>query len=261
MIKRLALILLTLALCAAFFTACAEEATLLFEDNFDGTELDPTKWTYCTEWQRYPCCLWDRNMYHLDGEGNLILRAEYDAEAQTTRCGAIWTRYLWEGGLGYYEARIKLPHTPGLWGAFWIMAGDVGNTFGGAANGVEIDVIESINGDKGKSNFALHWDGYGDAHQQLKSEWTRRTLGINLYDGEFHTFACNRTATGYEFYIDGYLIWSPTADQVAPCDLPGFMYLSIECAEWAGFVDETAISALPTEMVVDYVRVWDRKPE
>ncbi len=260
-LKRIVVTLLALALCLLCFPALAEEAALLFEDNFDGTVLDETKWGYATEYQRYPCCKWDKNMYKLDGQGNLILKAEYDAENQMARCGAIWTRGLWEGELGYYEARVKLPKTPGLWGAYWLMCGDVGNEFGGAKNGVEIDMIESIDGYKGEFNFAMHWDGYGDAHKQLGFDMTKKKVGIDIYDGEFHTFGVNRRANGYDFYIDGWLIWQPMLSEVDPCTLPGYMILSIECAEWAGFGSiEGSVEALPTEMVVDYVKVWDQCP-
>ncbi len=263
MLKKITLLLMALLLTLPCLTAFGEEAVLLFEENFDGTELDITKWCSGEEGPRYPVCVWDSSMNTLDGEGHLVLRAEYDEEGGFARCGAIQTRYLWSGKLGYYEARIKLPHTPGLWGAFWIMAGDVGNAFAGARNGVEIDVIESIGGYKGRYQFAMHWDGYGDHHQSLEmGKMTAETTGIDVYDGEFHVFAVDRREDGYDFYIDGQLLRTVTPEEVGVCKMDGYMLLTIECAEWNGFGETPeSIAELPTEMVVDYVRVWDRKPE
>ena len=72
-------------------------------------------------------------------------------------------------GYGYYEASIKFPYAPGTWGAFWMMCGNVSGVDGSAADGVEIDIIESIGNDWGACNSALHWDGYGDDHKQVSS--------------------------------------------------------------------------------------------
>ncbi len=262
MLKRIALILMAMLLCLP--AALGEDAVLLFEENFDGTELDITKWCSGEEGHRYPVCVWDSAMNTLDGEGHLVLKAEYDAEAGFARCGAIQTRYRWTGKLGYYEASIKLPHTTGLWGAFWIMAGDQGNAFAGANNGVEIDVVESINGFKGNFQFAFHWDGYGEYHKSLQMDkYNQENCGIDVYDGEFHVFAVDRKADGYDFYVDGQLLRSVTPDEVGVCKMDGYMLLTIECAEWNGFGTEKypdSINELPTEMVVDYIRVWDKKP-
>ena len=148
------------------------------------------------------------------------------------------------------------PVAPGTWGAFWMMCGDVSGVDFGAEDGVEIDIIESIGNDWGACNHALHWDGYGDAHKQVGSG----ELYYDLYDGNFHTFGLERTPEAYIFYIDGKESWRVTPDQCAPCPESGYMKLTIEAAEWAGAGSDACISALPGEMLVDYVRVYREKP-
>ena len=97
----------------------------------------------------------------------------------------------------------------------------------GAADGVEIDIIESIGNDWGACNSALHWDGYGDDHKQVSSG---ELYNHGIYDGEFHTFALERTADGYIFYIDGKETWRAAPDMCAPCPVDGYLKLTVEAA-------------------------------
>ena len=104
--------------------AVPTDPNLLFEDNFDGDTLDDDKWERCPEWERQGGLdVWDNEMSFLDGEGHLILRAEWDADAARVKSGAVRTNGCFSSGYGYYEASIKFPYAPGTWGAFWMMCG------------------------------------------------------------------------------------------------------------------------------------------
>lgn len=237
----------------------APVSNLLFEDNFDGTALNDDNWELCPEWDRQGAyCVWDNDMTSLDGEGHLVLRAEWDADEGRVRSGAVRTNGRFTAGYGYYEASIKFPVAPGTWGAFWMMCGNVAGESDGAADGVEIDIIESINNEANACNHALHWDGYGDAHKQAGPG---QFYDKNIYDGNFHTFALERTPDGYTFYIDDEETWHADADTCAPCPEDGYIKLTVEAAEWAGAGTDASIAALPAEMLVDYVRVYKEKPQ
>ena len=234
------------------------EGNLVFEENFDGKKLDDVKWEKCPEWERCEGdCKWDNDMSYLDGDGHLVLRAEWDEENERVKTGGVRTRNKFEFGLGYYEASIKFDNTHGLWGAFWMMCGNVGgeNNFDGS-KAVEIDILESIWGDHGKSQHVLHWNGYGNKHLSIdKVNYTPE-----IYDGEFHTFGLDRTKDAYIFYIDGVETARFTSEDVGICKVDGYMKLTVEAAQWAGAKTQRAISELPSEMVVDYVRVYRKKP-
>ncbi len=126
----------------------------------------------------------------------------------------------------------------------------------GAADGVEIDIIESIRGDENTCNSALHWDGYRDAHKSIAYPIPEH----NIYDGKFHTFGLWRTPEAYIFYIDNTETWRVTPDQCEICPEQGYMKLSVEGSEWAGTGTKEAIAQLPADMLVDYVRVYREKP-
>ena len=139
-----------------------------------------------------------------------------------------------------------------------MMCGNVAGVDGSAADGVEIDIIESINNEANACNHALHWDGYGDDHKQAGPG---QFFDKNIYDGQFHTFALERTPEYYVFYIDGKETWRASADVCAPCPEDGYIKLTVEAAEWAGAGTDASISALPADMLVDYVRVYREKPQ
>ena len=231
------------------------EPVLLFEDYFDGETLDSTKWALCPEWGRQDgICQWRNDMVSLDGEGHLVLNAEWDVEAEKMYSGAVRTDDLFEQTYGYYEASIKFPAVNGIWGAFWMMCGEVSAVDGTSVDGVEVDIIESAYGNKGEYNHAMHWDGYGDDHQK-----TAKTMRDNaIYDGEYHTFGFWWTEEEYIFYVDGVETWRTTAAGI--CNKPGYMKLTVEGASWAGLTRFNAKKNLPAQMLVDYVKVWDTNP-
>ena len=235
------------------------EGNLVFEDNFDGTSLDKTKWSRCPEYERCEgYTYWSDDCSYLDGEGHLVLHAEWDSEKGRMNSGAVRTFRKFEFGLGYYEASIKFDNPKGLWGAFWMMVGNVGNTSDPTgAKGIEIDIVESIFADENKCQHALHWNGYGDKHKSTGTDLTN----VNIYDGSFHTFGLERTEDAYIFYIDNAETARYTSEEIGICKLDGYMKLSVECAQWAGAGTPEAINALPSDMLVDYVRVYREKPQ
>ncbi|MBO7150268.1 MAG: glycoside hydrolase family 16 protein [Clostridia bacterium] len=230
-----------------------DDPNLLFEDTFDGTTLDDRKWKRSREEKRHgELCVWDDAMSFLDGKGHLVLRAEWDEKKKRVRSGAVQTSGRFYAGYGYYEASISFPTAPGTWGAFWQMCGNV--AFG---DGVEIDVIESIDNERGEASSALHWGGYGKGHKAANSGALK---GYDLYDGNFHTFGLERTPEFYVFYVDGKETWRVLPDVFAPRPYGAFLWLSVEAADWAGAGKEESIKALPADMLVDYVRVYKTKP-
>ena len=232
-------------------------AEILFEDTFNGTQLDDDKWERCPEWDRQgDLNVWDDQLSFLDGEGHLVLKAEWNEENSKIHSGAIRTYGKFTEDFAYYEASIRFESVPGIWGAFWMMAGDVAGENHAALDGVEIDIIESINSQQKRCDSALHWDGYGSRMQSLSQIYQT----ADIYDGRFHIFGLWRTEEAYVFYIDRKEVWRVTAEQCAICPEPGYMKLTVEGADWAGAGTEESIRALPADMLVDYVRVYREKP-
>lgn len=234
--------------------------TLAWNDEFDGTTLDPAKWSFGggTEAEPQPRRdgFWVREAMVLDGEGHLVMRTYLHGDRVFD--GEIDTAGRFEHAFGYFEARMDVNKLDGHWGAFWLMGGDWGATGNdeGALDGIEIDVMErpwSSGATAPLTNHALHWDGYADG---ANASMISSTEGI--LEG-FHTFGLWRAPDRYRFYIDGVEVWSTDAGGICPLPLP--IILSDEVGANIFFASGTLDTAkLPDRTLVDYVRVWDLAP-
>ena len=257
------------------------DAKLIFSEDFNGTSLDTAKWNVCPNLDRQGRSTWMDDMVSVSG-GYLHIKFRRDAALGATkptepeiasnwiRAGGIrtrskdWQKILFQNTFGYYEARIKFPQISGVWGAFWLMSPTVDQDLtNGGEEGTEIDIVESIDNRINGYNAALHWNGYGEEyHQSVTSGNNYNTVPVGIYDGEFHTFALYWTPSEYIFYVDDYEFWrvdgGPNFQNCGINRKPNYIKLTVESAPWAGNIPACFTEA---EMVVDYVRVYDRPPQ
>ena len=176
------------------------------------------------------------------------------------------TQGHFEHKYGYFECRCILPKGAGLWSAFWMMCKGVGAVNGDGKDGTEIDIYESaFYTEKGARNTvqaALHFDGYGDAHQQ-KQVHHARILNNDPYES-FNTYGLEWNENEYIFYINGVEAGRSSFGGVS--QVPEYLLLSVEVGgengtpgdSWCGRSIETNTEAI-TDFVVDYVRVYQYK--
>lgn len=214
-----------------------------WHDEFDGTELDETKWECPPDAPRRDGW-WLRRAVALDGRGHLVISTFRDGERYVDGC--VRTRGRYEKAFGYFVARVRLQRQVGHWSAFWLYNACVGNLGNGAVDGAEIDIFEKPWLDD-RVQQTLHWDGYGAEHQSQGH--VAEQPGV--MDG-WHTFGLWWAEDAYRFYIDGRETWRTDAGGI--CREPLYLKLSDEIGSWAGKIDE---AALPDEFLVDYVRVYD----
>ena len=100
-----------------------------FDEEFDGKKLDSSKWNavgknYYDAQSRFV----KENV--IVGDGVARLRYEKTPGAWASKADGNQTQYAtgfldtfgkWTQRYGYFEARMKLPRSPGLWPAFWMM--------------------------------------------------------------------------------------------------------------------------------------------
>lgn len=252
---------------------------LVWADEFDGPELDRTKWDFRLHMMHRRHATWTDDAAALDGQGNLLLRLYeksghyFSSQLQT---GSNFmdrppdSRYSKEFAwpiakiapakfmhkYGYYEIRCKLPTQPGWWAAFWLQSPTIGSSLDPAVSGVEIDIMENFARD-GTISHNLHWNGYGKDHRSKSSGPIRRP---GLAEG-FHTFGLQWTPTEYVFYVDGEVTWrvdGPISHR------PQFMLITTECMGYrttGAPAPELKKARLPDYFVVDYVRVFDPADE
>ena len=230
---------------------------LLFEENFDGTELNKNVWNIWDNMRDYRYS-YSKDSMILDGEGHLINRVSV-LDDSSRISGAITTLDKYETTYGYFEISMKPHQTTGLVGAFWIMAGDMGDKDAiddnSSVNGAEIDVVETLYNKKIPSH-AVHWDGYTNTKSYGNSD--RLQPIPEIFDGNFHTFAVRWTPDEYVFLVDGKVTDRTEAE--GGCNQPGYILISSHFNEnWAGEV--TMQPGEHTDMVVDYVRIYQNSSD
>jgi len=251
---------------------------LVWSDEFDGTELDRTKWDYRLHIMQTRYETWTDDAASLDGKGNLLLKAYekgghyYSSQLQTganymDRPGGQYgkTRFSWPIAkiatpnfmhkYGYYEIRCQLPRQPGWWAAFWLQSPTIGSSLDPRTSGVEIDIMENFTRD-GVISHNIHWNGYGPDRQSKGSGPVKKP---ELSEG-FHTFGLDWNAHEYVFYTDGQVTWR-VAGPIS--DREQFILVSTECNGYRKGepAPELKKAKLPDYFVVDYVRVFDQVGE
>jgi len=245
--KLLFLLILILGLSPILDAQVTDTLVMVWNDEFNGSELDNSKWGHCPEWFRQGRSYWEADNAWVDGNGNLKLKvSESNGKVYA---GAVRTHNKYNQKYGYFEVRCKVPQIKGGWAAFWMMP--YGNKVGSQGNdGTELDIFESINGWNGKIQHALHWDGYGVEHQKASKSMTN----WGLYDGNYHKFGMMWTPDEYIFYIDDVETWRSSAGGVS--DVEQYMKLTMEVSNqtWPGNWNQQTTK--PITWAIDYVRTY-----
>ena len=216
---------------------------MVWNDEFNGTKLDESKWVYRPDGKRKGGW-WDRRAVSLNGKGHLAIKTFQEGEKYIDGC--VTTQGKFEHAFGYYVACAQFQKQPGHWSAFWMMCPGVTKVGDDGRDGTEIDIMEKPWLDD-RVQHTFHWDGYGKEH---KSEG--KVVNVPKVMDGFHTFAIWWTPDEYVFYIDGKETWRSKAGGVS--QVPQYMLLSDEIGKWAG---DITTAKLPDEFLVDYVRVYD----
>lgn len=256
--------------------------TKTFEDNFDGNKVDETRWTLPSRKG------WSEDVFQLELEGmaswwdSVSVHASQNASVENgclklkcdkpkdlvvtdpknknrkytsvvlTTCNRFTQKY------GYFEARMKLPTTLGMWPAFWMMpdrgkeAGNFGKRQDTGNGGMEFDIMEYlVRFGAYRYNIAMHWDGYKQNHKSIGTE--------DIY---FHPDADGFVTSGLlwepgklTFYCNGNIVGTWKDDRIA--SVPEYMMFTMPVGGWGtnGYVDD---AKLPAHFLVDYVRVWQK---
>lgn len=257
---------------------------LVWADEFeqpDGSPPDPANWVYdLGGWG------WGNGeeQYYTDStenarieDGQLVIELREDAEnlypgnGYTSARLKTKDRHAWTHGR--IEARIRLPYgdAGGLWPAFWMLGSnidEVGWPFCG-----EIDIMEYISRIPNEIFGTLHGPGYSGG----------ASFG-NIYDiggpvappeppllddprdpQYYHVYSVEWEPERIRWYFDGILYHEATPADIVPSDWvfehDHFILLNLAVGgNFGGFIDAANL-VFPTQMLVDYVRVYQRAGE
>jgi hypothetical protein len=268
---------------------------LVWHDEFDGKEIDKTKWM-CREsfWgEDFPAFAHDFKGVEMTGETMKLhlVREGDDFCSPHLQTGSLSydipkdTKGFWPFGkrrpplfmkkYGYFEIRCRLNKHPGWHSAFWIQSPSIGAHPDHGAAGIETDIMETHSlYSEGRMVCGNLYGGYGRDYVPFDHfHWTMPPSG----DGDWHVFGCEWAPDGYDFYCDGRKIgeqnWavSHVEEFVLVSTEPrgyrakrarkmdgGIPTAGMKESEW-GLPDPGLFKVpLPDFFEVDYVRVYDR---
>ncbi len=238
---------------------------LVWADEFSGTSLDNSKWSY-----QIGAGGWGNNelQYYTDRVDNtevssgtlkIIARSESYGGANYTsaRIRSInkgdWT-------YGRMEASIKLPVGQGIWPAFWMMPTE--SVYGIWPQSGEIDIMEYLGHQTSIVHGTCH---YGNSYlDKGQTSGSNNISPASYYDGAFHTFAVEWEPTQIRWYVDGTQYVTFNAGDESPYTFPfdqdfHFILNIAVGGNWPGNPDGTTV--FPQTMEVDYVRVYQELPD
>ena len=125
------------------YSQCSE---LIFNDEFDGTSVDLSKWSFDNGDGCPTLCGWgnaEEQWYRSENttvqNGNLIITTKNESfGGKQYTSSKLITSGKFNARYGRYEASIKLPSAGGIWPAFWMLPENGSWPFTG-----EIDIMES----------------------------------------------------------------------------------------------------------------------
>ena len=234
--------------------------SVVFEDNFNGTELDTDVWEYRGSGPR-------RGGYNAESQvrvenGNLIIAGEYltdgaYGEGWYTGMIKLRERYC----RGYFEIKCKVNADSGFWSAFWIQADHPyeAQYSKGGVGGAEIDIFESMSYDRviGKNSVAqtIHCAGVDGVQEGFQSERLGDFYGNNIYE-EYNTYGLEWTEEEYIFYINGVETRrSSFGNGVSEVEEDVIVSLEIPDESKLAELDKETYQ---TEYIIDYVKIYQK---
>lgn len=242
---------------------------LVWQDEFDGSELDLESWTiehmpdpYNEELQYYPDRPSNSDNANIRVEdGVLVIEARReDFEHRRYTSGRINTKGKREFLYGRFEARLKQPAEVGMWPAFWLLGRNI-DEVGWPACG-EIDIMEGKGRLPSWTSGALH-RGPDPEHNRITS--AEYELPAGDFHNEWHVFAVEWEPQQIRWYVDGVLFQTvdkPVEIEPAywPFDHghPFFLILNLAVGGWFDAPHLPPEDMEPQRFLVDYVRVFRR---
>ncbi len=244
-----------------------EGYSLLWADEFDGSDLNTDYWQYETgdgtdyglpagwgnnEKQIYTSNSDNSGIENVGGVSSLAITAREDNSGGYTSA-RITTRDLISIRFGRLEIRAKLPEGQGIWPAIW-MLGDNIDTIAWPGCG-EIDFVEVLGHEPSVLYTSLHYTNGTNQKGDIQNVYQ---LPAGSFSDGYHTFTLDWTPDSLKWSLDAQQVFQTSIE----ADMKEFLrsfYLILNVAvggNWPGDPDGT--TAFPQTMYIDFVRLFSK---
>lgn len=233
----------------------------IFDEEFNGTSLNTSVWTYRGVGAQRDDCFIDPSAVSIaNGYARISIYTANNAQGKPTNfCGALTTQSgSFLHSYGYYEASVRFQYQQGMQCAFWLQSPSQGAIINNPQqSGTEMDIFEHTHFTPNPIGYdhAIIWNGYGAYSRDVPHFSTQS----NLNDGNFHTFGLAWTPGSLDFYVDGVKDWHLSASDAAISNIAEYLILDTELPN-ASVVPAAGYGPLGAStnahLDVDYVRVY-----
>jgi beta-glucanase (GH16 family) len=242
---------------------------LAWEDEFDGTALDTTKWSAVQHGfvQNGELQFYTNRPENVSVSGGYLwltaIRETYtgtgpgmNGQTKTSEftSGKIESLGKAEFQYGKIEARLRMPRNPGTCPAFWMLGRNLFEPGVGWPTCGEIDIMEHAHVEDW-IGAAIHTGTY---NHTIGTQRTG-TIPITDYDTAFHVYGVEWTPEKLAFSLDGRVFFTVTKSTLGssqsewPFDQPFWLILNLAVGgAWGG---DPSGGTYPSTMQVDWVRV------
>jgi beta-glucanase (GH16 family) len=242
-----------------------EGYNLVWNDEFDKTFIDPSKWEYevnangggNNELQYYTAHV--KNSFVKEGKLNIVANYEEYSGTEGTRhftSARLRTKNKGDWKYGRIEVSAKLPAGRGTWPAIWMLPTDW--EYGGWPASGEIDIMEHVGYDSNIVHGSIHTKAFNHIIGTQKSA----KLPISTSLTEFHTYAVEWFDDRIDFFIDEYKYFTFQNEYKGwekwPFDKRFYLIINIAVGGNWGGAKGIDTSIFPTTLKIDYVRVYEK---
>lgn len=244
------------------------EWNIVWADEFDGPEIDTSKWTYDIGdwgWGNFEAQYYtkDRKENARIEDGNLIIEAHKNKVGDKWTSARLTTRGKVSFKYGKIEFRAKVPVERGNWSAGWTLGDSYIDEIDWPYCG-EIDIMESVGFEMEDST------GNGVAHASVHSRAAYFKIGnqatavqnLKNMNKEYHTYAVEWTPDYIYILVDDdhYFTYEKTDIKNSwPYDIPQNIILNLAMGGGWGGAQGMDESITKQTMIIDYVRVFEKK--
>tara|TARA_B100001113_G_C21047422_1_gene595155 strand:+ start:221 stop:1099 length:879 start_codon:yes stop_codon:yes gene_type:complete len=244
--------------------------SLVWQDEFESNNLDLTKWSHeigghgfgNNELQYYTES--DTNSFIRDG--NLVIKANVLPQGISSSKGLRYytsarlrTKEKGDWRFGRIDVKAKVALGQGIWPAIWMLPTDW--AYGGWPSSGEIDIMEHVGHDPGGVHGSVHTEAYNHIMNTQRTAYKP----LSNIDDSFYIYSIEWNVDKIDFFIDDIKYFTFKNDgsgnfRTWPFDQRFHLLINVAVGgDWPGSPDNS--TKFPSEMLIDYVRVYEVSEE
>lgn len=243
---------------------------LVWSDEFNNVGLpDSTKWNYDVGgngWGNNEKQFYKEksieNSFVKDGKLHIVaLKKDYENLNYTSARLTTYNRYAIQNGK--IEIMAKLPKGSGTWPAIWMLPNTIRTKEETWPLCGEIDIMEHVGKDPNMIHTSLHSQLY---NHMINTQITHFEKLSDVFT-TFHLYGIEWTSKSIKFLIDNKIFYEAirgengkvTSNEGWPFEKPYYLILNLAIGgNWGGEIDN---NIFPSEMQIDYVRMYQKSNE